>query len=174
MDQLLEQMKVLHESIARRAFEIFHTRGRATGNDLEDWFRAEGDLLHTAHLELAESEDALLLRAEVPGFRSGELQVAVERRRLIIAGKREARNQPLVQRLIHGDSCPDQIFRVLSLPVDVDPRRATAALNDGVLELVVPKAAISIAIRAKTDWIVRADDYRVWKECFARVLELHV
>jgi HSP20 family protein len=173
-DQLLERMNALREAIAQRAFEIFESRGRTTGNDLEDWFRAEGGVLHTAHLELAESEDALLLRAEVPGFRSEDLQVGVETRRLTIAGKREGRTQPAVQRLIYCESCPNELFRVLCLPVDVDPRRATAAVVDGVLELVVPKAVTPVAIPTKTDCIVRVEDYRSWEAFFARILEFHV
>jgi HSP20 family molecular chaperone IbpA len=166
-DQLLERGNGLREAIAHRAFEIFENRGRTMGNDLEDWFRAEGDLLHTAHLELVESEDALLLRAEVPGFRSEDLQVGVEPRRLTISGKRYGRMRPVVQRLIYCESCPNELFRVLYLPVDVDPRRAMVAVTDGVLELAVPKAVTSVAaIATKTDWIVRAEDYLSWEELF--------
>jgi HSP20 family molecular chaperone IbpA len=165
-DQLLERMNGLHEAIAHRAFEFFENRGRTLGNDLEDWFRAEGGILHTAHLELVESEDALLLRAEVPGFRSEDLQVGVEPRRLTIAGKRDGRMRPVVQRLIYCESCPNEIFRVLSLPVDVDPRRAMVTVTDGVLELAVPKAVTSVAIAAKTECIVRAEDYLSWEELF--------
>jgi hypothetical protein len=49
MNAPFEQMNALSETIARRT----------DGRDLEDWFQAEAELLHTAHLHLYESDDAL-------------------------------------------------------------------------------------------------------------------
>jgi hypothetical protein len=36
----------LHDSIARRAYEIFLERGGAPGHELEDWVRAEAEILN--------------------------------------------------------------------------------------------------------------------------------
>ena len=33
------------EAIARRAYELYEQRGRTDGSDLEDWLRAEAELL---------------------------------------------------------------------------------------------------------------------------------
>jgi Protein of unknown function (DUF2934) len=35
----------LHDRIALRAYEIFEKRGRAQGDDLQDWLRAEQEIL---------------------------------------------------------------------------------------------------------------------------------
>jgi malate/lactate dehydrogenase len=35
----------LEERIRRRAYEIFEARGRALGNAMEDWLRAESEIL---------------------------------------------------------------------------------------------------------------------------------
>jgi HSP20 family protein len=174
MDGFSDRLKDLYDSIARRAFEIFQSRGRADGNDLDDWFRAEAEYFHTMHLDLSESEDALLVHAEVPGFRANDLTVGVEPRRVTITGKRQNGVFSKARKILHRDGCADEIFRVLWLPVGVDPQKATATLKDGILELTMPKAALAARplVQAKTDWIVRATDYRVWEESFTRLLEL--
>jgi len=83
---LFDRIHNLSDSIARRAFEIFEDRGRAFGHDLEDWLRAESEFLHPIHLDIAESDDAVTVRAEVPGFSAKELEVGVEPHRLTISG----------------------------------------------------------------------------------------
>src|SRR5208283_519564 len=76
-------------SIARRAFEIFDGRGRAEGHDLEDWFRAESELLHPVHLDIAQSDYSYTVHLEVPGFSAKDLEIGVEPHRLTISGARE-------------------------------------------------------------------------------------
>lgn len=65
---IFDRIDGVHDSIARRAFEIFEGKSRWFGHDLDDWFRAESELLHPMHLELKESDTSLSIRAEVPGF----------------------------------------------------------------------------------------------------------
>jgi Protein of unknown function (DUF2934) len=40
--------KKLEEQIRRRAYEIYETRGRKEGQDLEDWLQAEIDITGNA------------------------------------------------------------------------------------------------------------------------------
>ena len=95
---LFDRIQDMSNSIARRAFEIFEDRGRAFGHDLEDWLRAESEFLHPIHLDIAESDDAVTVRAEVPGFSAKELEVGVEPHRLTISGKREAKEERTKQK----------------------------------------------------------------------------
>jgi hypothetical protein len=42
LDQVESSIKMaLHPHVARRAFELYEARGRAQGNDLDDWLEAE-------------------------------------------------------------------------------------------------------------------------------------
>jgi hypothetical protein len=52
---LFDRIQNLSNCIARRAFEIFETRGRALGRDVDDWLRAESEFLHPIHLDIAKS-----------------------------------------------------------------------------------------------------------------------
>ena len=83
---IFDQIQQTYDSIARRAFEIFNNNGRWSGHELDDWFRAESELLHPVHLEITESDESLTVQAEVPGFSTKELQINVEPQKLMISG----------------------------------------------------------------------------------------
>jgi HSP20 family protein len=165
-----EQLNAPSESIARRAFEIFQSRGRTDGWDLEDWYRAEAELFHTAHVHLYESDDALGVSAEVPGFAAEELWISLEPSRLTITGKRTA-NHKCMRRVLYRDACADRIFRSMGLPVEVDPSRATAALRNGVLELALPKSPSARAMEVRNYSIALAEDIRRWREPIAQMFK---
>jgi HSP20 family protein len=144
-----DRIQDLFNSITRRAFEIFDGRGRADGHDLEDWFRAESELLHPVHLDIAESDDALTVHAEVPGFSAKELEIGVEPHRLTISGKRETSKERTSKKTIYTEQCSSQIFRIIDLPTEVDSSKVTATLTDGVLELSMPKVAKAQKVRVE-------------------------
>jgi HSP20 family molecular chaperone IbpA len=168
---LAYRVKSLRKTISDRAFEIFRGRKWDEGDALSDWHRAEGELFHAAHVDISERGDALLVRTEVPGFEPRDLQVCVGPDRLVIAGKRRTQSGWETRNVLYSDSCLDRIFRVLALPFELDASKATAAVSNGILELAIPKRMVPSGVRIieKTDWIVRADDYRSWNE----VLEVH-
>jgi HSP20 family molecular chaperone IbpA len=167
--EIFGQANMLAETIARRAFELFKYRGGVDGNDLDDWLRAEAEFFHPAHLHLYESHDALGIIAEVPGFAPEELSINVEPRRVTITGKRATNHR--LGRILYYDACADRIFRAVGLPVEVDPKKATAALNNGVLELAMPKVALGHGEVPRTYSIVRAEDFRLWSESFLRAVQ---
>ena len=148
---LIDRMEKMYDQIARRAFEIFESNGRLFGRDLENWFKAETELLHPVHVDVSESEKDLSVRAEVPGFAANELEINVEGNRLTISGKRETKKERKEKKTVYEERCSDQLLRVVTLPAAVDASKADATLKDGVLELKLPKAmpAKKIAIEAK-------------------------
>jgi len=123
--------------------EIFESKGRTCGRDLENWLQAESELLHPVHVDVAESDEGLTVRAEVPGFRVENLKVGVEARRLTIAGQREAEEERRGEKTIYKESCSNEFLRVIDLPAEVVVGKAAATLRDGVLQLNMPKAASS-------------------------------
>ena len=142
---VFDRIQQTYDSIARRAFEIFDNKGRWPSNGLDDWFRAESELLHPVHLEMTESDENLTVQAEVPGFSAKELDINVEPRRLTIVGKHEAQEQSKKGKTIYSERSAKEILRVVDLPAEVDSPKASATLKDGILNIELPKAA-----RAKT------------------------
>jgi HSP20 family protein len=145
-EKLFEQMKEFSQSVARRAYEFFETRGRELGHDLEDWFRAESELMRRTPVEIKEAENQITVRAEVPGFTANEIKVCVKPGWLVISGKSEKTTEEKEEKTVFSELRSNQFCRELTLPAEVDPARTTATLKDGVLELVMAKAAESKAV----------------------------
>jgi len=150
-ENVFDRMQQVFDSIEKRAFEIFNNNGRWFGHELSDWVQAESEILHPVHLEIAETEDALTVRAEVPGFTAKELDIRVEGNRLTIAGKHETKEESKKGKTIYSERCAKEILRSVDLPSDVDGTKVNATLKDGVLSIELPKAphAKSVRIEAK-------------------------
>jgi HSP20 family protein len=143
----LTQFDRIYDSIARKAFELFENNGRWFGHELDDWFRAEAELLHPLPLEVKETDGEFTVRAEVPGFTVKDLEISLEPRCLRIAGKREAKEEEKKGKTIRSEFCADQMLRAIDLPADVDTSRASATLKDSVLTIELPKAAHAKSVR---------------------------
>lgn len=97
-------------------------------------------------LNLHESEDHLVIEAELPGFTLEDVGVSILGRELTILGSHESRVEP------EGDTQrterPSLSFsRTISLPFDVDADRVGARLTDGLLRVQLPKAESARARR---------------------------
>ncbi|MGB8064606.1 MAG: Hsp20 family protein [Candidatus Sulfotelmatobacter sp.] len=139
-EEISNQSSQIYDLIAHRAFDIFESRGGSPGHELEDWFRAESELLHPVRLNVTESNDEYIVRAEVPGFGSKEIRVIVEPLHVAISGKRETREDEENGKTICSESRAGRIFRILDLPSVVDTSKVSTTLKDGVLIVDLPKA----------------------------------
>jgi HSP20 family protein len=142
-------MKEFSRSVAHRAYEYFEARGREFGHDLEDWFRAESELMRRVPVEIKEADSQITVRAEVPGFAANEINVSVEPQRLVISGKSEETTEEKKEQTLLSEFRSNQFYRELRLPAEVDPSKTTAVLKDGVLELVFAKVAESKAVNVE-------------------------
>jgi HSP20 family protein len=147
IDEIFQDMRDSFDTIARRAYEIFEANGRQFGRDLEDWFRAERELLHPVNVEIRESDDMLTVRAEVPGFEAKDLEISVEPNRLTLAGKREWTKEEEKEKVLFSERRTNQLFRSIELPNEIIPENVTATLKDGILELKMPKSTTARKIR---------------------------
>ena len=146
-ENTFDRLQQAYDSIAKRAFEIFDNNGRWVGRDLSDWLEAESELLHPVHLEIAETEEDLTVRAEVPGFTARELDISVEGNRVTIAGKHESKAESKKGKTIYSERCAKEILRSVYLPSDVEGSKVNATLKDGVLNIELPKAAHAKSVR---------------------------
>jgi HSP20 family protein len=64
-DPLFQRIGEIYNTLTHRAYELFEGRGRQDGHDLEDWFRAESELLNPVPVEISEADGQLIVRAEV-------------------------------------------------------------------------------------------------------------
>lgn len=146
------QMREFSHSIARRAYELFEARGHQLGNDLDDWFRAESELMRSVPVEIKETEDQITVRAEVPGLAANEIKVSIEPKFLVISGKSEKSTEKKKEQTVLSEIRSNQFCRELTFPAEVDPAKASATLKNGLLELILAKAVPSkvIDVEVKT------------------------
>lgn len=148
---LLDEMKKLKEKISARAFEIFKGRGESPGSELEDWFKAESELLKFVPTEIVDGGDHLQVKLEVPGFKAEELKVSVEPYQLILHGKSETTDEKKEDKqVVYTEHRTNQIYRELSLPSKVDKDKVETSLKDGILSITLPKVKAS-EVEVKTD-----------------------
>jgi HSP20 family protein len=103
--------------------------------------RPEGAI--TPALDVQETESEVIVKASMPGFKSEDIEVHVDRNTLTIRGtSREERDEEEgtwhVRERRYGS-----MFRSLSLPTLVDNEMAEAKMADGVLEIRLPKTEAS-------------------------------
>jgi HSP20 family protein len=139
-EEFTTPMQEFFDLIARRPFELLGATPRSFTRELENWFKTEPELFRPINLKLYETEEALLIRAEVPGFTEKELDVHVEPWRLIITGKKEFKEEkkevPVYKEKLN------QIYRTVKFPIEIRPQEVKAILKNGVLELTLPKAEV--------------------------------
>ena len=90
-------------------------------------------------LNVWEDGERLYAEAEVPGFKTEDIEVSVTSDQLTIKGRREsaAKEGTTAHR---RERCTREFARTLTLPVEVDADKIEATLKDGVLAIVMPKA----------------------------------
>jgi HSP20 family molecular chaperone IbpA len=148
--ELVDHTQDILNLIARRAFEIFQSRGDVHGNDQQDWFLAESQLLTPVRFHISDSGAQLTARAEIPEFNNEDIKVSLEPRRLSISGMAEPHTVHHTGRHDHLLRYPRLMFRVINLPCEVDPSKSQATFNDGRLEVVMPKAPPAKRIHGET------------------------
>ena len=91
-------------------------------------------------VDIFESQEQLVIRAEVPGVRKDDLDVQIENGVLTLHGQRK-RDTDIQDESAHRlERVYGAFTRRFTLPTTVDAARIAATYKDGVLEVIVPKA----------------------------------
>jgi HSP20 family protein len=145
----MEEMKGIFDAISQRAFGFFQERG-TKGQDWNDWFRAESEVLKPVPIEISESSDTYTVRAEVPGFEAKEICVHVEGSSVYVHGKaKHKKEETRAGQIKYTEVSASELSRRIDLPGSVDTEKASANLENGVLTLALPKAVPSKQIPVK-------------------------
>jgi HSP20 family protein len=89
-------------------------------------------------VDVAETQDKILVRAELPGVKQDQIQIEFENGVLTIRGDRALQKQDGVT-WHRVERTYGSFSRSFTLPRTVDAEKISAAYRDGVLEIEVPK-----------------------------------
>lgn len=117
-------------------FKGFFVRPMSFGNGLQ---AAEAPRIR---VDVAETEAAYVVSAELPGVRKEDIQVSIDGAQVTLSAevKRE-REAAEGNRLLHVERSYGKASRSFTLPQELDEAKAEARFRDGVLELTLPKKA---------------------------------
>ncbi|HEY6138816.1 MAG TPA: Hsp20/alpha crystallin family protein [Thermoanaerobaculia bacterium] len=90
-------------------------------------------------VDVAETQETILVRAEVPGMKQEEIAIEFENGTLTIKGERKLEKNGDGMTWHRVERIYGNFVRSFTLPRTVDPERISATYRDGVLEIEVPK-----------------------------------
>lgn len=103
-------------------------------------------------VDIKEDADHFLVRADVPGVESKDIDVSLENGVLSISGKRESEAQDEKDGYRRIECAYGEFRRQFNLPETADPDKITAHYDKGVLEIAIGKSearkAKRIAVKA--------------------------
>ena len=100
-------------------------------------------------IDVAEEEDAIIVRAEVPGCKADDIEISVHGNVLTISGEKKLSEEKKEKGYYHVESTYGSFRRELTLPTDVDQSKIDATCKNGVLSVILPKVEKAKAIKVK-------------------------
>jgi len=104
-------------------------------------------------LDVSETKDAVVVKAEVPGIDPKELKVSLEGDLLVISGEKRHEKEEKDERRHRIERAYGAFTRSVRMPAAVDASKVTAAFKNGLVTITLPKtpAAKGTLIPVKTE-----------------------
>jgi HSP20 family protein len=93
----------------------------------------------TPAMDLVETDDHFVLRADLPGLTESDVNIELEDNVLTVSGERKAEHEAKGEGFYRVERAFGAFSRSLTLPKGIDPEAVTAGFENGVLEVRVPK-----------------------------------
>jgi HSP20 family protein len=128
----LREYSTLQNEMNRLFNTVFDTPAPSSGNGgaLRRWMPA---------MDLVESGDHFVLRADLPGLSEGDVKIELEDTTLTISGERKAEHESRDEGYYRLERAFGTFSRTLQLPKGIDPEAVSASFDQGVLEVRIPK-----------------------------------
>jgi len=136
----------LSEMMSRLLDDEIHHRLGAGTTVQSDWIPS---------VDLVELDDQFILKADLAGIDRKDISVEVIESQLILKGERRLKKAGEEEKYFRLERPYGKFCRIFSLPAEVNCSKVHAVLNDGVLEVILPKEEKTperkIAIRCEVD-----------------------
>jgi HSP20 family protein len=102
--------------------------------------------MQSIRMDMKEDEKAYTVHAEMPGVKKEDIHVAIEGNTVsITAEAKKDSEEKEGEKVLRSERYYGKVSRSFALEHEVDEASASARFNDGVLELVLPKKAMTEA-----------------------------
>jgi HSP20 family protein len=120
------------QSEVNRVFDAFFGGGASGASRARRWVPA---------MDLVESDDHLVLRADLPGMGKEDVNIEIKDGVLTVSGERRAEHEDSSEGFYRLERAFGSFSRSLSLPDGIEVDAIDAEFTDGVLEVRIPKPA---------------------------------
>jgi HSP20 family protein len=100
-------------------------------------------------IKVEETEDEIVVLAEMPGLDPGDFKVEATDDRLILRGQKEVESEERDRGYYYAERMFGAFTRTIPLPCEVDVSKASATYRNGLLRIVLPKAEHAKANRVR-------------------------
>ena len=90
-------------------------------------------------MDLLETDEHFVLRADLPGMTESDVNIELEDNILTVSGERKAEHEDKREGFYRVERAFGAFSRSLTLPKGIDGEAVTAAFDNGVLEVRIPK-----------------------------------
>jgi HSP20 family protein len=92
--------------------------------------------------DVVETDDAVIITAEIPGVNKDDIDIAVTGDELSIRAKRSEEPEEAEASVLKCERSYDVFKRLIRLPTEVKAEEAKASLCNGVLQITLPKVTV--------------------------------
>jgi HSP20 family protein len=114
----------------RMFHELFHSGNGEAGSKVSTW---------TPSVDIYETDDALVIKAELPGVSKDDVSVEIHENTLTLRGQRKHETEVKDEHYHRVERAYGTFQRSFVLPSMVDREKVQATFKDGVLELHLPR-----------------------------------
>lgn len=108
-----------------------------TQNELDEDQLSSGSW--TPACDILETREAVIVRAEVPGVKRADIEISLDNGVLTLRGARKLEKETEERSYYRIERSYGSFVRSFTLPRSVDAERISANLEDGVLEIRMPR-----------------------------------
>jgi HSP20 family protein len=90
-------------------------------------------------MDLVETEDHLVLRADLPGIREEDVNIEIKDGALTVSGERKSEHEEKGEGFFRVERSFGSFSRSMTLPQGIDTDAVSAQFDRGVLEVKIPK-----------------------------------
>lgn len=90
-------------------------------------------------MDVSENKDAFVVKMEVPGMESGDIQVSIQDNTLTVRGEKKQEKEQKDEKFHRVERSYGAFERTVRLPSGVDGGKITATFKNGVLTATLPK-----------------------------------
>ena len=140
---IFEELGKRFEEVKNRAFDLFEKRGREFGHAMEDWLKAEKDVMGWPMAEMKEKDGAFDIEVTLPGFETKDVQVTATPSEIILHASTEHAKKTEEGRVLWTEFGSNEVYRRFEAPATIDPDKVTAKLEKGILRITAPKMGVA-------------------------------